>query len=277
MACLQAGHTGEALDIADEIIALAGEHDNPMLHAMGLLLRGMAMHAWEHFDDAVHVLDEAAALAVQQDVGAHGVYRDALLARAALEMDLGRVAEARKLVERVEEATMPVEPPHELHRLRALRIRGQIAVAERAPDEALVQLSSALGIAEELQDVLETGLTAHYLAFALTQLGRHPEASERSAQAKRLLRERGARHELRRLGYSEQPRPRIASTRAVTRPASDPVDLEPESAVVFDPSSHLGDTQSGLDSHERPLPDAGEAAADSALHASPAARADGEK
>ncbi|MBN2191792.1 MAG: hypothetical protein JW751_03155 [Polyangiaceae bacterium] len=132
MACLEAGHTGEALDMADEIIGLAREHDNPMLHAMGLLLWGMALYAWEHLGDAVHALEQAAALAVQEDVGAHGVYRDALLVHAALALDLGHPVEAQDLVERVEQATTPVEPPHELHCLRALRIQGQIALAERA-------------------------------------------------------------------------------------------------------------------------------------------------
>lgn len=252
LASLGAGHTGEALDVAEEVIGLAREHDNPMVEAMGLHLRGMALHAWEHYDEAARAFEQAAALALREDVDAHGVYRDALLGHAALTLDLGRAAEARALVARAEEATPPVEPPHELHRLRALRLRGQIAHAEGEPAAARAALLQALELAELLEDAREAGLTAHALSGVLAELGEAEQAAERDAQARRLLRDHGAPHELGRLAGSKPPRPRPPAASSVFPRAEADGSLDPESMIALDPSSRLGDTQPGLDASSSP-------------------------
>jgi tetratricopeptide (TPR) repeat protein len=48
MTYLDAGRTSEALDMADDVIRVGRSLDNPMLLALGLQLRGMALHAWDN-------------------------------------------------------------------------------------------------------------------------------------------------------------------------------------------------------------------------------------
>jgi tetratricopeptide (TPR) repeat protein len=274
MACLEAGHTSEALDLADELISEAREQDNPMLLAMGLLLRGMALHAWEQFGDAGRAFEEASRLALREDVGAHGVYRDVALAQAALCLDLGQPERARELVRQVEQASSPVEPPHELHQMRAERILGQVALAERAPAEAIRRFSAALELGERLEDSLERGLAAHGLSQALALAGEDQAAAERRAEAKRILRERGASHQLRRLAYSDRPRlcPSGAGPNESESPGSRPTEPGPVSDV--NPTSHLGDTQYGLALSGETRPGPGGPAGDVVAVGLPASRAD---
>jgi tetratricopeptide (TPR) repeat protein len=213
-----------------------------MLLAMGLLLRGMALHAWEQLGDAGRAFEEAARLAEREDVGARGVYRDVLLAEAALCLDQGQPVRARELVRRVGAASPPVEPPHELHQLRAERILGQVALGEGAPAEAIQHFSRALELGERLEDSLERGLSAHGLSLALKLAGDEQAAAHRRAEAKRVLRERGATHQLRRLAYSDRPR----RSRPGDDTASHAHPIEAESVSEVDSTSHLGDTQHGL-------------------------------
>jgi hypothetical protein len=248
MACLEAGHTSEAQDLADDLIRQAREQDNPMLLAMGLLLRGMALHAWEQLGDAGCAFEEAARLTRREDVGARGVYRDVLLAQAALCLDLGQPNRAATFLSQVEEAIPPVEPPHELHQLRATRMLGQVALAEQAPALAIRRFSEALELAERLEDSLESGLATHGLSQALALAGEAAAAAERRADARRILTERGATHQLRRLAYSDHPRRHRpeASPTSPGAPLSTPI--EPESKSEDNPILHLGDTQPGLNS-----------------------------
>lgn len=206
MACLDAGHTSEAQDIADDVIASALDKNNPMLRALGLELRGLALRAWEQRDEAQRCFDEACALLLHPDVGAIEIYHSVLLCQASLALELGKPALAQQLALQVATAIKSLVLTHDLHRLRIARILGRVAVAEGRPAFALERFEEALSIAKELQDPLEQAYSWCSLSQAQAASD-ETQAAESRQQCERILLSLGNDYQLRRLGLrgSEEP------------------------------------------------------------------------
>jgi tetratricopeptide (TPR) repeat protein len=200
LACLDSGHTSEAQDIADDVVAVARSKSNPTLLALGLELRALSLRAWEQLDEAARCFDEAAALLLAPDVCATELYHSILLCQASLALDQGDSTRARTLALQVAEANRGLVLSHDLHRLRVARILGRAAVVEGRPLAGISDLALALSIAEALGDKLECAYSWHSLAQA--QAASDGEAAVASRLAcERILLDLGNNYQLRRLGF----------------------------------------------------------------------------
>jgi tetratricopeptide (TPR) repeat protein len=202
MTYLDAGRTSDAQDMADEVVRVGRSLDNPMLLALGLQLRGMALHAWEQLDDAGLCLQEAARLTAQDDVASWELHHSIQLALAALELDRGNLAKAKELALQVEQGNSSLVLAHDLHRCRAQRILGKAALLEGRTSDAVQRLQQAVALAMEIDDSLERARTLHSLAEALVALGDTESADQRSTECAQLLNDIGNTYQLRRLGYA---------------------------------------------------------------------------
>ena len=201
MAYLDAGRTSEAQDLADEVIRTATSPENPFILALGLQLRGMALHAWEQLDDAEHCYEQAAALTEQADVASWELHHSILLSWGLLLLDRLDFGRADELAARVESRDTSRVLSHDLHRCRANRIRGRAALAAGAVEDAIIRLEKAVTLASEMDDTLEQARSFHFLAQALTVRGDENGALRCKTQCNQLLSELGNDYQLRRLGY----------------------------------------------------------------------------
>jgi tetratricopeptide (TPR) repeat protein len=211
MTYLDAGRTSEAQDIADEVIRVARSLDNPMLLALGLQLRGLALHAWEQLADAEQCLEEAAQLTAQQDVASWELHDSVLLGLATLALDRGNLARAKELSCRVEARNASLTLSHDLHCCRANRVLGRVALACGQIDDAVDRIERSLTLASEIDDTLERARCLHFLAQALTERGDATAAEPCRTECVQLLVELGNGYQLRRLGYAAADSPSSAS------------------------------------------------------------------
>ncbi len=202
MAYLDFGRISEAQDIADEVIRDAKSPENPFILALGLLLRGMALHAWEQMEDAEHCLREAAQLTQQTDVSSWELHHSVLLSLSLLTLDMGNSAHARELASTVEGHNAPLTLSHDLHTCRANRILGRIALVEGAIAEALNRLEKAATLASDMDDSLEQAWSLHFFAQALLAQGDEQQARRCRNECEKLLVKLDNRYQLRRLGYA---------------------------------------------------------------------------
>ncbi len=207
MTYLDAGRTSEAQDMADEVIGVGRSLDNPVVLGLGLQLRGMALHAWEQLQDAQGCLEEAAALTAQPDVACWELHHSILLNLAALALDRNDPDRARTLATRVEKRNATLVLSHDLHRCRASRILGKLALAEGQTDAAIQRLEHALTLASELDDTLERARATHSLAQAWQVRGDAEQAAQYHGECQQLLGELGNTYQLRRLGYPTAENP----------------------------------------------------------------------
>jgi tetratricopeptide (TPR) repeat protein len=206
LACLDAGQASLALDIADDVIAVAREKKNPMLWALGLKLRGLAHRAWEQLDEAAKCFEEACELLLHPDVGAVEVYHSVLICRASLALEQGRPELARTLAEQVATANRTQVLSHDRHLMQVARLLGRVAIAEGRATEGLEDLKRALTIATKLGDRLEQAYS--WFSLSLAQSMSDSTAAITSRQkCETILLEIGNDYQLRRLGLrgSEDP------------------------------------------------------------------------
>ena len=201
MAYLDAGHTSEAQDIADEVIRAAMSPENPFILALGMQLRAMALHAWEQLDDAEICLEEAARLTRRADVASWELHHSILLSQALLMLDRSNLERAKELATAVEHHAASLVLSHDLHCCRANRILGRVALGEGDVASAVGRLEMAVGLASEMDDTLERARSYHFLAEALAVRGDETYAERCKLECNQLLSELGNSHQLRRLGY----------------------------------------------------------------------------
>jgi len=201
MAQLDSGRTGNAQDIADEVIQAASTPENPFILALGLLLRGLALHAWEQLDDAEQCLERAARLACRPDVGCWELYHSVLLSQSQVLFDRGDYARSKEIAARVAARIAPMELSHDLHGCRAYRMLGRIALAEGATTEAGQCLQHALTLAANTDDMLERAYSFHFLALAMAANGEDRYSTDLRRECQQLLTNAGNDYQLRRLGY----------------------------------------------------------------------------
>jgi len=201
MAYLDAGRTSEALDMADEVIRAAQTPENPLVLALGLQLRGMALHAWEQLDDAQLCLEQAADLTRRSDVHSWEAHHGILISLALLLRDRNELPRARELAAQVEARSAQLTLSHDFHRCRSNRILGRIALAEGDTASACEYLEKALTLAAAMDDPLERARSCHFYAEALLARGDDAEARLCREECQQLLLELGNDYQLRRLGY----------------------------------------------------------------------------
>ena len=202
MTYLDAGRTGEAQDIADEVIRVGRSLENPLILGLGLLLRGMALHNWEQLEDAQDCLEEAAGITSQPEAACWELHQSILLALATLALDRNDLERAKNLVNRVDERNATLTLTHDLHRCRAHKILGSIALAEGAPGLAIVDLQKAHALSVQLEDAFERAKTAHLLAKAFRASNDRSKVEAYELECQQLLAKLGNAHQLRKLGYS---------------------------------------------------------------------------
>jgi tetratricopeptide (TPR) repeat protein len=207
MAYLDAGRTSDALDMADEVIRAASTPENPFVLALGLHLRGMALHAWEQLDDAEECLQRAEKLTCREDVSCEELYHSILLTWSLVVLDRRDFTRARELAERVKSAESSQKLSHDLHGCRAERVLGRVALAEGKVADAVEHLEHALALASAMDDVLERARSFHFLAQALLAQGNEVYARECGQECERLLVRLSNTYQLRRLGYVTEDGP----------------------------------------------------------------------
>ncbi len=201
MAYLDAGRTSEALDLADEVIRCARSPENPFVLALGLQLRGMALHAWEQLDDAQQALEEAEQLSRRSDVESWELCHSIMLRLALLVFDRHDHKKAEQLVRAVEKRSAAMRLTHDLHLCRAARLLGRIALEQGALVAAVTHLEKSVALASEMDDNLERARSYHYLAKAMMAQGEEAYAERCRTECETLLTELGNSHQLRILGY----------------------------------------------------------------------------
>lgn len=201
MAYLEAGRTSEAQDIADEVIHIGRSLENPLILGLGLQLRGKALHAWEQLDDAQDCLEEAALLTAQRDVACWELHHSILLNLAALALDKNDRERATTLATRVAHHNEALKLPHDLHRCRAARLLGKVALAAGQTEDAIQRFDFALTLASELDDTLERARAAHLLAQAYASQCDDEKADQCHTLCQQLLNELGNAYQLRKMGY----------------------------------------------------------------------------
>ena len=201
MAYLDVGRTGDAQDIADEVIRAASAPENPFILALGLHLRGMALHAWEQLDDAERCLQQAAQLACRNDVACWELHHSILLSQSQLLVDRGNYARAKALAANVLRHNASLNLSHDLHLCRASRILGRVALIEGGVEDAIQRLEHALALASATDDLLERAHTFHFLAQALAAHGNEQYSRQCRQECQQLLSSLANHYQLRRLGY----------------------------------------------------------------------------
>jgi len=204
MAYLDVGRTSEAQDMADEVIRSATAPENPFILALGLHLRGMALHGWEQLDDAERCFEQAAQLTRRTEVTSWELFHAIKLSWALLLFDRGRHQQAKAVAQRIVRQNSLLKLSHDLHGCRAQRILGRVALVEGAVDEAVQHLEQALTLASIMNDSLERARSFHFLAQALMARGDAPSATQYKLECEQLLLSLGNRYQLTRLGYVSQ-------------------------------------------------------------------------
>jgi tetratricopeptide (TPR) repeat protein len=207
MAYLDVGRTSAAQDLADEVIRAARDPENPYILALGLQLRGMALHAWEQLDDAQVALEEAAQLSRRADVESWELHHSILLRLALLLFDRKNYTGAEALARKVQERTAAMTLAHDLHDCRASRLLGRIALAQGSVETAVTQLERSVALACEMDDSLERARSYHYLALATAAQGEDAYAERCHMDCQELLSELGNTHLPHILGYVAQQKP----------------------------------------------------------------------
>jgi hypothetical protein len=207
MAYLDAGRTSAAQDLADEVIRAARNPENPYILALGLHLRGMALHAWEQLDDAEAALDEAAQLTRRADVESWELHHSILLRLALLHFDRKDYKQAETLALKVQKRATAMTLTHDLHDCRASRLLGRIALAQGSVETAVTQLERSVALACEMDDSLERARGYHYLARAKAAQGEDADADRYHTECQDLLSELGNTHQPQILGYVAQQKP----------------------------------------------------------------------
>jgi tetratricopeptide (TPR) repeat protein len=200
MAYLDVGRTGDAQDIADEVVRSASNPENPFILALGLQLRGMALHAWEQLDDAQQCLARAAELIRRKDVACWELYHSILLSWSLVLLDQGDNERAAEFADRVVRHNAALTLSHDLHACRASRILGRVALAKGAIADAVEQLEHAVALASATDDLLERAHSSHSLAQALAAHGDERYASQCRQECQALLSNLANDYQLRRLG-----------------------------------------------------------------------------
>ena len=113
----------------------------------------------------------------------HGI----LISLAALALDRGQLARAKELAARVAQRNETQALSHDLHRCRANRILGKVALGEAQLDAAVQRLEYALSVASELDDTLERARCVHFLAQALIARGDVDAANDCKLECQQLL------------------------------------------------------------------------------------------
>lgn len=204
MAYIDAGRTGDAQDLADEVIQVARAQENPLILALGLHLRGMALHSWEQYEDAKQCFEESLALTSRADVACLELHQTVLLSLAVLMLDRKNCEQSKELAQRVLDNCVEVKYPHSLHRGRANRILGRVALAQGDPHVAERYLLEALETVSATDDLLERSRSFHFLSQAQLALGNESAAAFNRQECEQLLRRMGNRYQLRRLGYIDE-------------------------------------------------------------------------
>ena len=201
MAYLDVGRTSDAQDMADEVIRSASAPENPFILALGLHLRGMALHGWEQLDDAQRCFEQAAQLTRQTDVTSWELFHAIKLSWALLLFDRGHHQQAKDLAQRIMQQNSLLRLSHDLHGCRAHRILGRVALVEGAVDDAVQHLERAVALASAMDDSLERARSLHFLAQALMARGDAPSATQYTLECEQLLLALGNHYQLTRLGY----------------------------------------------------------------------------
>lgn len=204
MAYLDVGRNSDAQDMADEVISSASTPENPFILALGLHLRGMALHGWEQLDDAELCFSQAAQLTHRSDVACWELFHAIKLSWALLLFDRGQHQKAKDLAQRVVQQNSRLKLSHDLHSCRALRILGRVALVQGAVDDAVQHLKQALALAAAMNDSLERARSCHFLAQALMAHGDATIAAQYKLECEQLLLSLGNRYQLTRLGYMSQ-------------------------------------------------------------------------
>jgi len=201
-AYVEAGRLSDAEDMADEVIGIARELDNPSILAYGMHLRAMALHAWEQLDAAEACLNEAAAVAARSDVACWEVYHAVLLSQAGVALDRFDYARAKQLASKVLDHNAELLRPHDLHCCFAHRTLGRIASGERRFAAAYADLDQALRLATKFDDALERAKCLHYLTLNHVARGENESAERCQTECVRLLTETDNGYLLNRFGYA---------------------------------------------------------------------------
>jgi tetratricopeptide (TPR) repeat protein len=155
MACLQAGKTTEAMDLADTLIDHATSDNNRMLQILGLLLRGSVLHTWGHLPDAHAALEEAAQVATEPEVQCRLLGDWVALAQADVDIARGAPEQAELRAQSVRKSASSPGRDHPLHRMRANHILARVVALRGQPRQAERYLGEAREIATQLDDRLE--------------------------------------------------------------------------------------------------------------------------
>ena len=155
MACLQAGRTSEAMDVADTLLEHVKIDDNGMLRILGNLLRGRVLHAWGHLQDAEAALLDAANVAAAPHVSSRLMGNWVALAQADLDFSRGAFDLAEVLAHGVRLSARLSGREIPLHQMWASQLLARIAAHAGETERSDRLWNDALAMATSLEDRLE--------------------------------------------------------------------------------------------------------------------------
>lgn len=164
LACLQAGRTNEAMDLADTLLEHVKLDGNRVLRILGNLLRGCVLHAWGHLPDAASALRDAADVAAEPEVSSRLLGNWVALAQADLDFSRGAVDLAEVLSRDVRLSAQLPGRQNSLQQLWATQLLARIAAHTGDAARAFRLWTEALATATALHDRLAIGRCKRALA-----------------------------------------------------------------------------------------------------------------